>query len=902
MNNIDFRVKRRVQAKANWSDDWATVNYLEPIECSWMAAPQVSRATLLFRFGEILPEDGSAFVTRARTDIINKFVRIQTFYAEDVAEVEPTPAEEDWVTHWVGVVRDDASVVQSYDEEGHQEITAFGLESLLQTVFIETAHALTENAETIEINWLPSFNRNGKRTRTTEGNRSELPIDLGSSSSSAAPADVYVFGNMADLKTGNKWDVAQICDYLLHFHHPPQIPFDMWGQYEELALIKEVIDLKPGDAPVSVFDALNKLIDPKRGYCWHVDARNLSEEGEEGGGDGIVKIVVRTLPKTDITAFGETLHANDDQTNFVVPDVFPFSHICEAIRFRQTTVNQYDKVIVQSNPIRRMETFSYGEGLLREGAPDSLFTDYNDAEGATDPEVADAYRLQDRLEDVYRTLVIDPNWNRMISPLVGTGFEPHAAVPTVDDNGVVTYGETPGPFWPGQKVFTRDLLLEKGYDYTKEPPTPRDDGDGEIEFREMMVWVRCRQSGNPEGATGKWLWVDKMEGSAAAQAAAIGVYRSCSVRPLDRRMGFKLGIHPGHYYGLGVFPANGHTDTDPQFSYKDLVVTAAFTTDLRQRIVVEITSPMPETPRTLHYTVRGAEHWSVGPKTVIDIDGNGQPVTFHVDGTHTLRDGMFLLKSHAALLQAWYKEKRQAVRIVLRRIHQWTRPGQLFTSIEAAGFAPAEVNTVVTGVYTNFAAAQNAVTIETGYEDLDYVGMFSKGEGNGYRADGFGEPMGGGGNSDYPLSAIPLRLPQVLGGGSSAAGIWALVVSKTTIGDPSGEIRGKYICVEVEWRIDGTWQEKINGRRFVNCYEASTGSNANIQFTQTNIVQLWKVRTITESSSSESSASSGSLGGGEGESSGIPSSSFPSSSSGNIDRNIYQFDKALGGILRPAVV
>lgn len=135
---------------------------------------------------------------------------------------------------------------------------------------------------------------------------------------------------------------------------------------------------------------------------------------------------------------------------------------------------------------------------------------------------------------------------------------------------------------------------------------------------------------------------------------------------------------------------------------------------------------------------------------------------------------------------------------------------------------------------------------------------------------------------------LPARWAPGGGGSGGVRLIDALVTDKETVGTVEDEeIRGRYTCVEIEWLSDGTWQEKEGGRTFVNCYELSTGSNANIQVTRTNIVVLRKVRTVEESSSSESEAE-------------VESSS--SSSSANIDRSVYVFDKALGGILRPARV
>lgn len=125
----------------------------------------------------------------------------------------------------------------------------------------------------------------------------------------------------------------------------------------------------------------------------------------------------------------------------------------------------------------------------------------------------------------------------------------------------------------------------------------------------------------------------------------------------------------------------------------------------------------------------------------------------------------------------------------------------------------------------------------------------------------------------------------IAAGGGGASSIWAVVTEKRTF-----DGRGQYKCREVEWLPGGNWHLKVAGRIFVNCWEASTRSNANIQRTDENIVQLWKVPTPPESSVSSQFGS-------------FPSSSFAESSGANpIDEDMYVFDKALGFVSNPVVI
>jgi hypothetical protein len=136
---------------------------------------------------------------------------------------------------------------------------------------------------------------------------------------------------------------------------------------------------------------------------------------------------------------------------------------------------------------------------------------------------------------------------------------------------------------------------------------------------------------------------------------------------------------------------------------------------------------------------------------------------------------------------------------------------------------------------------------------------------------------------------FPARWALGSGGGGRTRDVWAVVTDKWSLFG-ANDVRARYTCQEIEWLEDGTWQEKAGGRTFTHCYEASTASNANIHRTRTNVVHLFRVSTVAESSSSESSAGA------------AVESSSSSSSSGNVVDDVYIFDKCLGNVLRPASV
>lgn len=725
-DNVDARVMRRVEVKQYWLDDWVEEPHLEPVSASWGVMPQGSSARLRYLFGLIKEPDEADFAWRPRLARLDWYVRIVVRH-----DTTDPPAEDEVL--FVGVIIDDATVILSGEEEGTQEFECRGLEYLLETQPIERSYIFSPDgpaAEDWELDWVPTFNQMAPRTRSLLGNRS-----------AEADADgVYRFAAAAEMPEGHIWNHRQIVEYLLAKHGPAGgLGWTLGGQAAELDAITEVVDV----SGLSLLAAINQLIQYKRGLGWYLEVPEAVED----------PVVLRVFSVADqpIVIGDHTLAANDRLTNFVVPDTFPFTHLVDRLQFRLTSVNKYDRIIVQADRMLCMGTFAVVNGTLEPGWSESEEQAYNEADGLTDEDEADAWRRQPALEHVYRRYRIPRDWDWMVGDGYSASSEKRQLVPWVNDDGTVDLVsvESP-PAWLGGKVFARDTLLRVGVDYSVAPPA-ESEASAVPQFVPLLVYVVDDQllQFSEQPRTNRWLQVD---------VAREDLPRA-SVRPLDDEPGIWVQGSPAHVYAGDPAVPITVTETPPQFAYNRLGCTAVLEADVRPRIVIDLADLIGVTPhesqRTLVYTVSGAEYWHVAPETVIGIDGDGNPLRFD-SANNPLRDCREELETAAAILRAWFAVERQAARIPLKRLGRWAELGMLLTSIEAAGWEPVSIHTVVTALHHDFLGAEQGTTIATGYDDLDYMGLVAAAAER-PRAKAAARTIQLDAAQAYPLAAIPVR-------------------------------------------------------------------------------------------------------------------------------------------------
>jgi len=233
----------RVSTKTNWTDaDWIVQPYLYCDNIIKQAPPSKSQANLVLKIGNILRADRIPFMEdfknnvegfSKRINIANKFVRI-----------EEGTDNENMASVFYGYIPSDV-----LNPDDGQIFTVYGLSHLMDRDQISNGHASQGGAE-IALGYLPAFNRRSEKGQTVLGNRTTAML-----------ANCHLFSS-----DGAIWSNSDIITYLLEKHNPTGIAFRFDGDKAILGLTFGVYDL----AGMTLFQALNVLIDRRRGVGWDI--------------------------------------------------------------------------------------------------------------------------------------------------------------------------------------------------------------------------------------------------------------------------------------------------------------------------------------------------------------------------------------------------------------------------------------------------------------------------------------------------------------------------------------------------------------------------------------------------------------------------------------------------------
>ncbi|QDU61227.1 hypothetical protein Pan216_20810 [Planctomycetes bacterium Pan216] len=666
--------RRYVSIRRNWSDDWTYIPFLEAIESVESAAPEISSADVLYRFGRIIREGDTSASSYLPVDLRNYYLKI----AFQHPYTDPQDA-------WLGIVTETQYVLDSPDARGDQQIKAYGFGHLLDQQVIRTA-TVEEQGTARTVSWVPIFNRPHMRGTSLLGNRSTDPID----------------GNYRFSRNGETWNAKQVIELILAEHAPGPFTWELTGQTEPLEQIEQIWDL----GGQTVWGALNTLINRRFGLAFFIEPQDGAET---------VAIRVATTVGQTLSAGAMTLPANPDQISFTVPATFPWTHLVGAIPFRHSTTNLYDKITFRGERIKVCATWTFADGTLFEHWPSTLQDEYNAAAGDDDEEANALFRSQETYASVYTRYRVPYLWDWKVGNGDGSQFAA-IAFRANDDGSIEPDAESDeARLWTFQKVFQRETLLRYNVDYSTIPATDNNEEGTEPEFRPLMVFVLDDTDGDAHEADDNYHYVDKL-------GEDIEGATSVSVRPLDKEMGFELGVSPQHYFANGHFDDADAARVQPEFDYEALLVTATIEVDERQRVTLDGLAENPhETSRELVVEVPGAEYWVIAPWTVWDLDDDGS--LLRTQATYrVIRNDLAKLEAYAVAWGAWYLIGRQAVQIPLMTLGLWCRMGAFLTHISSIwGNEP--IRTIVTSrrLIYDVSADQPMAVIETGWGSIDYA-------------------------------------------------------------------------------------------------------------------------------------------------------------------------------------
>lgn len=693
---------KRVYIKKNWGDKFVFQSRIKPKRITRAVSPEIGEADLTVFFGPNVQPVGLPLGAYPPFDINGYYILITSvplLWDGQPPTANPDPDKENF--DFVGVIEDTETQPRSSTElNGIQRFKAYTLERLLERTIIERSIAKNDGGIEFTIHFAPPFNM---RNPFLQKHEQQLDVDT-----------KKLLGNADETKKvfshERMWTARDVIKYLLTNFAPKPIPWD-WdtskGQHDSL---DQFVDIWPQQG-LSIKTIMDSIINRKKGYTWYV----------ETDGSKYANIRVSTMFGTAFVQGDKTIPANNRQIVYTVATAIPDRHIFGPPQFRYSDLNRVDRVVIQAQCIKLAGTIGVLDSNLIKGWIATQETRYRNV-SPTDANKADYLRQQSKFERVFTHFVLprygNSRWLGFLGD--GQGGPQLVAVPTVNDDGTVTWGITPGNLWTPSVRFESLLPLQEGYDWSTgidDPLFNLNDPDTDPEYRKPLVLLR-----DP---------VDNHFMVAEYMHMKQPYLHPASVTVLQKEAGLRIQCSPAHHLAgnpnSDYIPAGRrgtqfpNTMYDNQVDYREMLATVFFIMDKRPRIIIEA-DKMSERQITMYITVKAAEYWYAMPNCVIDIDEDGLPLTIHRDHAYpnALRYDKEKLDFVAACVHEWFSVERQAIKIPVNDYgYGETITCELGVYVkEVKGLVlQKSVNSVVTRL--EFDCERDVSLIQTSFVDLD---------------------------------------------------------------------------------------------------------------------------------------------------------------------------------------
>lgn len=432
-----------VYTREHWFDEWEEVENLYADSCVFSCAPDISKASLYWRYGHVAGFNETDFALRDKKDLLDYYVKISI-------ERPTIGGEEQDNLDWYGVVVQDTRVLDGAvtvdnvpRKSGRQTLTCLGLEYLLTRKVIDTSIvADTSGGAEKTINRAIAFN-------------------LGSGNDSSGtfwPNMHTAWGKFetgifaADLPGAAAWASINIIRYLIAYHSPrnaaDDVPIIDWaidpnGNHDHLNWHKPMLHVQGR----TFFEVLNMLIDRRRLSSWCVKV--IGDEPH---------IHVFTFNRNQIDLpDGKTIPANANQFDFD----FDTNALVRQPTLTADATTKYQQVWARGERRGYCFTVSSLDSSLEKNWSDALQTAYNTgASGEAGYAALDetgkqqanqAYRRASKFARVYRSFRIPPAWNGKVGA--------HNVFINPDN------ADAPHPYWVSGLRFENYLPLKTDVTY-----------------------------------------------------------------------------------------------------------------------------------------------------------------------------------------------------------------------------------------------------------------------------------------------------------------------------------------------------------------------------------------------------------------------------------------------------
>jgi hypothetical protein len=683
-----------VEVKNSLDDaNWSAVPHLYCDKLS-LHVNAYDEAMLSYEIGDVMQIGTAAFANYVPLAMLGKYIRIT---------IPQEPPFSDLV--WVGVVVSTANESTAVRTEGAakkltgktQILRVVGLEYFLDRRQIDSAVIAGSQTTTI-LRPLPFNAGKGVSLDADTSRRGNRNPTTGVGS--------YEFAEQGT--TPALWTTAQVVNYLLNYFSAA----DSAGAPSPTEFILDATDqldgVLDGISPtldpegLTVFQCLNKLLSPQRGFVW------WSEFDEPFPGSHRVRIRVETLATSLITlpSLG-ILPANRDQQTLDLEQQRDVADLVTAEHGSRI----YHQII--SRGARMTSTVTFGVGELIEDWTSGIETEYDTAVSGT-AEENDAFRRAERFYRVYAAYRLDPDWDGK-SGDGGAGAR-NWSFPALSDTGSIIASL---PFHTGGLRILNHTRLKRGWDYEDTASIEETTPTG-TEAEYMPAFAILHVADAASGTNDKFQFADKMgtvsyEGNAVPVSSNIKTSYHLHIQQTNPGVVLRPSNGINHALALTHFSAT--TEHDPEVDYDTVRITCTLEADSyaehRWPADIDLPSDIP-LQRLLLYVGDEYRLDFLAANTVVDLE-NGEPV---LTNGGVLRDDRRNLRDIARVAYEWYRTQRYPITLTIRNIINTFRLGMLIGTI-GSGETQQTANTVVSLIDFDFNTGNTM--IKTNEQDLDII-------------------------------------------------------------------------------------------------------------------------------------------------------------------------------------
>lgn len=624
-------------------------------------------ASFVLRYGRILPHGSTEWTTQAKLAIGGYYIKVEYDCA-------------DGTISWVGFIdqlADEQGGVTAGVATGTQRFVALSMAQILAYEFMTRSKWDDEPNTTLR--WSGSaitFNDRGKPNRTFNDN--------------ADGAETYVFcptvpKNWAADSPWTKakfWSSRDIAKYLMEY----AVPVDSSDAVLVPFRIENIEAIPDWDRPTietegkSVLSILEELVNASKLLQFSVGI-------DDGDDPNTVVLKVHSLSATALTLADSETHPANPNTLSIISTAAQDTSVTT-----QFSVTSFaNQVVVKGGKRETCFTDSIAKSgkALIPGWNEVEEEAYNDAatgeggySGFTTKEkkhVNQIVRSKHKLNDVFKTYVLNPNWDFEVE------FEKVFA-----DSSSRYY-----PWWDGITVLPT-LPLKEGLAY-EDAVVTEDIQQATVEYRPPYVLFK-------RPTTTQYLQAEKM-------ADGVDPKFSVSVGLAKNNNGITLDVSGHHQHAIAktdFVTADVDTEVIGDFDYVDAKLTISLSDDRFAEYLEPQPSGLPSTVdairRKVYYAGEAYRKIAMLTTTVVDVDNagavevvNGSNLTLS-DSVYTLVDDTSKLESIGKIAAAWYLVPRQIMRLSTARPSAAAFVGQLVTALNYGTAHEATINTVISEI------------------------------------------------------------------------------------------------------------------------------------------------------------------------------------------------------------